>query len=452
MAPSVLLVDDERFARTLYSDYLGAGGYEVEVADSSESALALLACRRFDVLVTDVILPGAKDGLELLDSAKQIDPNIGVVVITALDEVAPAVRAIRSGATDYLVKPVTPEALQLAVQRCLATRELLAENLSLRAHIRLFESCQRIASTLDRARLVPLALEAMTAECGAEGAALLELTASGHWTFSGAVGLPPDAASTLTGAAQPELVGLSPSSAKKVELRTELGQRRALLIPIGDEGIVGAALVPVAVDPPAERLARALLVARHAGLALHNLGRLEEARDLAYVDDLTRLFNTRYLDLALDREISGGKPFSVLFMDLDHFKQVNDEHGHLSGSQLLVEVGRVLRSCVRDEDVIARFGGDEYVVVLVGIDAGGGLKVAERIRRAIEDHRFLSREGGRVRITASIGLASHPEHAQAKAELIDLADRAMYRGKRTTRNVVYIASKDLPPVPPGERG
>jgi diguanylate cyclase (GGDEF)-like protein len=452
MAPTVLLVDDERFARTLYSDYLRAAGHDVEVADSSESALVLLAYRRFDVLVTDVILPGEKNGLELLDAAKQIDPNIGVVVITALDEVAPAVRAIRSGATDYLVKPVTPEALQLAVQRCLATRELLAENLSLRAHIQLFESCQRIAATLDRARLVPLALEAIASECGAQGAALLELTAGGHWTFSGAHGLEADFASMLAGAVQPELPGLQPAAVKRVALHVAPGTQRALVIPIADEGIVGAALVPIVAEPPTERLARALLVARHAGLALHNLGRLEEARDLAYVDDLTRLFNTRYLDLTLDREIASGKPFTVLFMDLDRFKQVNDEHGHLSGSQLLVEVGRVLRSCVRDEDVIARFGGDEYVVVLVGIDAGGGLKVAERIRRAIEDHRFLSREGGRVRITASLGLASHPEHATGKAELIDLADRAMYRGKRTTRNVVYVASKDLPPVPPGERG
>jgi diguanylate cyclase (GGDEF)-like protein len=452
MAPSVLLVDDERFARTLYSDYLRAAGHDVEVADSSEAALVLLAYRRFDVLVTDVILPGAKDGLELLDASKQLDPNIGVVVITALDEVAPAVRAIRSGATDYLVKPVTPETLQLAVQRCLATRELLAENLSLRAHIRLFESCQRIAATLDRAKLVPLALEAMASECGAPGAALLELTAGGNWTFSGAHGLGADAAALLSGAAQPELTGMDAAIIKRLVLPTAAGAEGALVIPIADEGLLGAAVIPVAGDVAPERLARALLVARHTGLALHNLGRLEEARDLAYVDDLTRLFNTRYLDLTLDRELSGGKPFSLLFLDLDHFKLVNDEHGHLSGSQLLVEVGRVLRSCVRDEDVIARFGGDEYVVVLVGIDSGGGLKGAERIRRAIEDHRFLSREGGRVRVTASIGLASHPEHAQGKAELIDMADRAMYRGKRTTRNVVYVASKDLPPVPPGERG
>jgi two-component system, cell cycle response regulator len=130
---------------------------------------------------------------------------------------------------------------------------------------------------------------------------------------------------------------------------------------------------------------------------------------------------------------------------------VNDEYGHLSGSRLLVEVARVLRSCVRDEDVVVRYGGDEYVVLLVGIDSGGGLKVAERIRRAIEDHRFLSREGSRVRVTASIGLASYPEHARSKGEILDLADRAMYRGKRSSRNVVYMASKDLPPVPAGER-
>jgi diguanylate cyclase (GGDEF)-like protein len=452
MPPSVLLVDDERFARTLYSDYLRAAGHDVEVADSSESALVLLAYRRFDVLVTDVILPGARDGLELLDAAKQLDPNIGVVVITALDEVAPAVRAIRSGATDYLVKPVTPEALQIAVQRCLATRELLAENLSLRAHIQLFESCQRIAATLDRAKLVPLSLEAMAAQCGADAAVLAERTAGGDWVFSGAHGLSADAAKPMVEAARTLLAGLDATAVGSVALPEGSSPREALVIPIAEEGLLGAALVPIDAAPPADRLARALLIARHTGLALHNLGRLEEARDLAFIDDLTRLFNTRYMDLTLDRELGGGKPFSVLFLDLDHFKQVNDEHGHLSGSQLLVEVGRVLRSCVRDEDVIARFGGDEYVVVLVGIDAGGGLKVAERIRRAIEDHRFLSREGGRVRVTASVGLASYPEHATTKEALIDMADRAMYRGKRTTRNVVYIASKDLPPVPPGERG
>jgi diguanylate cyclase (GGDEF)-like protein len=221
---------------------------------------------------------------------------------------------------------------------------------------------------------------------------------------------------------------------------------------VNDGLLVGAVLIPGAAALPPMAAEGAAFLCRHLGIALQNLGRLRQVENLAYLDDLTHLYNVRYLEVALEREVSGGRPFSVLFLDLDHFKSVNDQHGHLSGSRLLVEVARVLRSCVRDEDVVARYGGDEYVVLLVGIDSGGGLKVAERIRRAIEDHRFLSREGARVRITASIGLASFPEHAGTKPEILDMADRAMYRGKRTTRNVVYMASKDLPPVPAGERG
>jgi diguanylate cyclase (GGDEF)-like protein len=457
MAHAVLLVDDERFARTVYSDYLRTAGYEVEVADGSEAALAILGQRRFDVLLTDVILPGSKDGLELLSLAKQQDPNIGVIVMTALDRVDPAVRAMKAGAADYLVKPVTPETLQLSVQRCLATRALLAENQALRSHLKLFETGQRLASTLDRDRLVPMALAAIASECASPSAALLERTVDGTFVASGAHGMEYGEAANLLGMCGPALETLDAfgPAVKPIALEAPLGPRgareAALLTVVDDGALVGAVAVlgDGRLAPSAQE--GAAFLCRHLGNALHNLGRLRQVEHLAYLDDLTHLYNTRYLDVALEREVTGGRPFSVLFMDLDHFKSVNDQHGHLSGSRLLVEVGRVLRACVRDEDVVVRYGGDEYVILLVGIDSGGGLKVAERIRRAIEDHRFLSREGSRVRVTASIGLASFPEHAQKKAEILDFADRAMYRGKRSTRNVVYMASKDLPPVPAGER-
>ncbi len=455
MAPSVLLVDDERFARTVYSDYLRAAGYDVEVADGAEAAVALLGQRRFDVLLTDVILPGSRDGLELLDHAKERDPNIGVIVITALDKVDPAVRAMRAGASDYLVKPVTPETLQLSVQRCLATRALLAENQSLRAHLKLFEAGQRLASTLDRDRLVPMALAAIASECGSAACALLERTADGAFVASGAHGIEYEAAAGVLAACRPALDALEPFGPAVTDVPLPApagGTGHAACLTVTDEGTLVGAVAVLGDGPlPRESAENAAFLCRHLGIALHNLGRLKQVEHLAYLDDLTHLYNTRYLDLALDRELGGGKPFSILFMDLDRFKAVNDQHGHLSGSRLLVEVARVLRACVRDEDVVVRYGGDEYVVLLVGIDSGGGLKVAERIRRAIEDHRFLSREGARVRITASIGLASFPEHARSKAEILDFADRAMYRGKRSTRNVVYMASKDLPPVPAGER-
>ena len=451
MAPAVLLVDDERFARTVYSDYLRAAGYEVEVAEDADAALGLLRRRRFDVLLTDVILPGSS-GLDLLSAAKQLDPDLGVTVITALDKVDPAVRAMKSGASDYLVKPVTPEQLQLAVQRCLATRELLAENKVLRAHLTLFETGQRIAATLDRDKLVPMALAAVATASRSAAAALLERASDGAWVLSGAHGVDYGPASELLESCRAELEALAPE--RSAELAGPRGGPLSpvRLLPVTEEGaVLGAIAVVGGAALDATGAEATGFLCRNLGLALRNLGRLRQGEHLAYLDDLTHLYNTRYLEVALERETQSGRPFTVLFMDLDHFKTVNDQHGHLSGSRMLVEVARVLRSCVRDDDVLVRYGGDEYVVLLVGIDSGGGLKVAERIRRAVEDHRFLSREGARVRVTASIGLASYPEHAQDKSEILDLADRAMYRGKRSSRNVVYIASHDLPPVPAGDR-
>lgn len=448
MAPSVLLVDDERFARTVYSDYLRAAGYEVEAADGGEAALRLLGRRTFDVMVTDVIMPGT-DGLALLGDAKQLDPDMEVVVITHLDRVEPAVRAMKSGASDYLVKPVSAEGLHLAVQRALSTRALLAENKALRSHLVLFETCQRITANLEREKLVPMALAALSAETGACAAALAE-RGPGGWALSGVHGLSAAQAEALLREAGPQLAGLGPEVPPPLELAAvepRFPAPRAVCLPVGDGAqVLGAAWVLLDSDLDFERAGRAAFLCRHVGLALSALGRIQKVESLAYLDDLTHLYNTRYLDLTLAREVEAGRPFTVLFLDLDFFKAVNDAHGHLLGSRLLVEVSRVLRACVRDEDVLARYGGDEFVAVLVGVDSGSGLKVAERIRRAVEERRFLSREGLTVRITASIGLASFPEHARSRAEVLDLADRAMYRGKRTNRNVVYIASRDLPPV------
>ncbi|HZZ83635.1 MAG TPA: diguanylate cyclase [Anaeromyxobacteraceae bacterium] len=445
MRHSVLLVDDERFARTVYSDYLRATGYDVAAAEDAASALAALRSRRFDVLITDVILPGS-DGLELLAAAKQLDPDIEALVITALDRVDPAVRAMKSGASDYLVKPVTPEALQVAVQRCLSTRALLAENKALRAHLQLFETCQRLAASMERDKLVQMALAAVASECDGKGAVLLERGRGGAFTATGRHEVQDAEAEALLEVCEERLPGLSAAEPMTLPPLARLGV--PVLFPVTDgETLLAAVCVIVPGPPSAERLGGAQFVCRHFGLALRTFGQLKQVEHLAYLDDLTHLYNCRFLDLALEREIQSGRPFTVLFMDLDRFKNVNDTHGHLNGSKLLVEVARVLRACVRDDDVVARYGGDEYVALLLGIDSGVGLKVAERIRRAIEDHVFLSREASRVHITASIGLASYPEHTRDKAEVLDLADRAMYRGKRSTRNVVYLASKDLPPAP-----
>ncbi len=183
---------------------------------------------------------------------------------------------------------------------------------------------------------------------------------------------------------------------------------------------------------------------RQARFALLNAERGMQTQNLIYIDDLTKLYNSRYLNVVLDRELKRSERyrnfFSVLFMDVDFFKRVNDQYGHLVGSRVLVEVGSVLRSCVRESDTVVRYGGDEYVVLLVETNADDALLVAERMRKMIESRTFGQDSGLAIRLTISIGIAAFPEHATTKQHLLNLADQAMYRGKDSTRNVVYLAN------------
>src|SRR5262245_39717315 len=107
-----------------------------------------------------------------------------------------------------------------------------------------------------------------------------------------------------------------------------------------------------------------------------------------------------------------------MFLDLDGFKRVNDRHGHLSGSRTLTEVGRVIRSTVRETDVVSRYGGDEFNVILPQTGVEGASVIAERVRAALEEHVFLESQGLAVRVTASIGIACFPDHGESREDLI----------------------------------
>lgn len=167
------------------------------------------------------------------------------------------------------------------------------------------------------------------------------------------------------------------------------------------------------------------------------------AQGLAFVDDATGLYNNRYLKFTLDREIRQSylskESFSVLFIDADRFKEVNDVYGHSIGTKLLKELGHHFKKFLREGDSVFRYGGDEFVAVLSPCDLMTGGVVAERIRESVEKKIFLINEGFSIRMTVSIGVALFPDHSKNKKELIDAADQAMYRVKKTTRNGVFIA-------------
>jgi len=194
-------------------------------------------------------------------------------------------------------------------------------------------------------------------------------------------------------------------------------------------------------SPTMLRAVRLLL--EPASVALDSALLLKRAEALSVTDDLTHLYNSRYLNLVLRRETKrasrSGRPLSLLFIDLDGFKGVNDTHGHLCGSRALVEAAAVIRSSARETDVVSRFGGDEFALVLPDTGGEGAYAVGERIRDRIAAHKFLADDGLDIHLTASVGVATLPDVAASAEELVQAADKAMYQVKETGKNGIVAA-------------
>lgn len=454
--PQILVVDDDAFFRTFCSDALRAQGYAVRAVPAGREALALVAAGKVALVLADIYMPELS-GLELLEMVKAQNPAVDVVIMTGYASVDTAVRALKQGAADYLRKPFSVEELAAVVESTLARRRLYQENAQLKGQLRLYEASRTFSTGENPPRILELGLEALLHVVG--GSAGLCLFADSALRFMPLLhfrGFPPAEAEavrdalarrglkTLQGLRRAE--SLSGSRLAKILEGTAADRfREALLVPLADRGALSGAFVLVrdAGRFTAEEIENAEFLARQVELSHDAARRLQEARDLAYVDPLTDLYNNRYLNLVLEKMTaeaeSLGTTFSVLFLDLDYFKEINDAHGHLTGGKVLIEVSRILKSKVRDEDTVIRYGGDEFTLVLPNTGTGGAREAAERIRVAIREHVFLGREGKCIRLTASIGVATYPDDARSREELIEQADRAMYRGKEATRDVVYAA-------------
>ena len=184
-------------------------------------------------------------------------------------------------------------------------------------------------------------------------------------------------------------------------------------------------------------------IADFTAIAIENSRLLQTVRDLTITDDLTGLYNSRHFqtlcDYEMERATRYGSELSMVFLDLDHFKQVNDTYGHLTGSRLLKEVAQLFRKVVRVVDHPARYGGDEFIFLLPSTGKKGAMGMARNLLKILRDTEFISDCGEPIKVTASIGVATYPTNAYCLQELIKLSDEVMYEVKRSTRNAVKSA-------------
>jgi diguanylate cyclase (GGDEF)-like protein len=444
---TILVVDDELFFRRLYADFLCEQGYQVETVPSGEEAVARLLQGNIDLVVTDLVMPGM-GGLELLNHVRKLDNPAEVILVTGHATVESAIQALKNGARDYLVKPFDPEELLHLVRVCLDQRQLLNENSLLKSQIQLYQKGQHLASQLDLDQLFGEALDALLREVQ-NGRGLACLVAEGELNqLIASRGLHETEAMALIDSvheylSDPSELRLLHRDDAAGDIHLPEGVHTVGIFPLQSDCEMTGAIIfcnPAKGDfsapLPQDNL---LFLLEQTALGFENACRFKNARDLIYIDDLTGLHNYRHLQIILDQEILRAEryslEFSLIFVDLDYFKEVNDSRGHLAGSQALKEVAGLLKTSVRESDLLFRYGGDEFTGLLVETGPEGAAVVAERIRQSVEQHVFLADSSRPARLTATVGYATFPTDAGNKQEIIHLADQAMYAGKKK-RNVV----------------
>jgi len=451
MSARVLVVDDVLPNVKLLAAKLTREYFNVITASNGPEALEMVRRESPDIVLLDVMMPGM-DGFEVCEKIRS-DPatmHIPVVMVTALSDGADRVRGLEAGADDFLTKPVNDVALFARV-RSLVRLKMMMDEWRLRettsGQLGVLEPTGTLNSeSFEGARVLVLEdsrldLDRVTETLKRDHAHVMAADAC-------AVALERALADDL------DLVVISLTLMNEDGLRlcSQLrSHERTRQVPIllmveeGDLNRVAKGLELGANDyisKPIDRnelLARARIQIRRKRYQERLRANYEQSLSMALTDSLTGVFNRRYINAhlprLLERAIDNHKPVAILLFDIDHFKVVNDSYGHTVGDEVLKEVSNRASRNLRTFDLVARLGGEEFVVILPDTDAEAALTVAERLRGLIADTLFkVSADVGEIPVTVSIGVTVGGRLGDTAEGLIRRADEALYEAKRAGRN------------------
>jgi two-component system cell cycle response regulator len=451
MTARVLVVDDVPANVKLLEARLSAEYFDVMTAVSGQEALAICERAECDVVLLDVMMPDM-DGFEVCRRLKSglTTHHIPVVIVTALDQPSDRVKGLESGADDFLTKPVSDIAL-IARVRSLSRLKMMTDELRMRAVTSReigIESPEReaLAEAGRHGRIL------MVDDRAALSDRIQNMLSSEH-----AVDMERDPTEALFHAAEGNydlvIVSLDLDNFDGLRLCSQLRSlERTRNVPIlavaeadNNTRLVRALEIGVndyLVRPfdKNEIMARVRTQIRKQRYAERLRDNVQLSIEMAITDALTGLYNRRYMEThvgtLVDQAISRGKPLSVLMLDIDYFKSINDTHGHDAGDDVLQDFATRIRKSIRGIDLACRYGGEEFVVVMPETDMAVATMVAERLRRRIASEPFPIQKGARmIEVTISIGIAALGPNDDAAA-VIKRADQALYRAKRDGRNRV----------------
>ncbi|MCK4535658.1 MAG: diguanylate cyclase [Desulfuromonadales bacterium] len=462
---TILVIDDESFFRGILKDAL-AENYRIIEGSNGEEAISLARREDPDLIIMDVEMP-VKNGIEACQILKKdFDTRrIPIILFTSRLDKEDVILGLKAGADDYIAKSASLPEIVARVDAHLRSSDYFSE-LEHKDLLLLLELSEKIFATRNPMTILRIIVEKMSDVFDVARCSFVGLNDQGELVVKASNDLDageeiqidlqkyPEIKKALE-TKRPVYVDSIKDDPLMNPVRKEvegLGYNSIIVVPvIKKESLIGTFFLrtaSVSTGGLGQRVGKLCqLVANMSANALENAILFESLKkaqeyfeEMSIRDGLTKLYNHRHFYNRLNHEFSRADryaaPLSLVFFDIDDFKSINDAHGHTDGDIVLKKVGHIIKSVIRQSDVGARYGGDEFVVLLPNTAAEGALEMANRLHAAIREHHFESLNG--AGITISVGVSTFVDKNISSGEqLVSLADEAMYKAKSGGKDDIF---------------